>query len=80
VVDDVLHAGKDCELGHCGAAAAAPSSVVERVVGDREEGADAARARVVDRRAGVDRREGDLVLVRGDQRGGIDGQDVVGAV
>ncbi len=46
VVDDVPHAANNCELGHCSAAAAAPAPVVERVVGDREEGADAPRARV----------------------------------
>jgi hypothetical protein len=35
MVDDVLHAGENCGLGHGSPATAAPAPVVERVIGDR---------------------------------------------
>src|SRR5207244_3906762 len=79
VVDDVLDAVVDGQFDDCGAAAASTTPVLEWIIGDRQERADATGPGVVDRRAGVDRRQGDLVLVRADQRCGVDGQDVVRA-
>jgi hypothetical protein len=59
--------GRTASLRHS-LAPTPPPPVVERIVADRQERADAPRAGVVDRRAGVARRQGDLVLVRANER------------